>query len=164
MYGEKPEILRAVAHLNYDQRKRIIQKLRHILGGLRGKTIGLWGLAFKPNTDDMRDAPSISIINMLQHEGARVKAYDPEAQQNAQRLLTDVDFCTGPYEVAEGADALILVTEWNEFKQLDMSRVKSLMRQPVLVDGRNIYDPARMAEMGFTYRGMGRGYHGEGTE
>jgi len=164
MYGEGPEILRAVAHVNYDQRKRIIQKLRHILGGLRGKTIGLWGLAFKPNTDDMRDAPSISIVNMLQHEGARVKAYDPEAQENAARLLADVDFCTGPYEVAEEADALILVTEWNEFKQLDMSRVKSLMRQPVLVDGRNIYDPARMAEMGFTYRGMGRGYNGEGTE
>jgi len=164
LYGEKPEILRAVTHLNYDQRKRIIQKLRHILGGLRGKTIGLWGLAFKPNTDDMRDAPSISIVNMLQHEGARVKAYDPEAQENAKRLLEDVEFCGGPYEVAEGADALILVTEWNEFKQLDMSRVKSLMHQPVLLDGRNIYDPTRMAEMGFTYRGMGRGYNGEGTE
>jgi UDPglucose 6-dehydrogenase len=164
LYGEKPEILRAVAHVNYDQRKRLIQKLRHILGGLRGKTIGLWGLAFKPNTDDMRDAPSISIVNMLQHEGVRVKAYDPEAQENADRLLEGVDFCAGPYQVAEGVDALILVTEWNEFKQLDMSRVKSLMRQPVLIDGRNIYDPRRMAEMGFTYRGMGRGYNGEGTE
>jgi UDPglucose 6-dehydrogenase len=164
LYGERPEILRAVSHVNYDQRKRLIQKLRHILGGFRGKTVGLWGLAFKPNTDDMRDAPSISLIHMLQHEGATVKAYDPEAQENAQHLFNDVVFCTDPYEVAQGADGLILVTEWNEFKQLDMARVRSLMRQPVLVDGRNIYDPARMAEMGFVYRGMGRGYNGEGTE
>jgi UDPglucose 6-dehydrogenase len=163
LYGERPEILRAVAHVNYDQRKRLIQKLRHILGGFRGKTVGLWGLAFKPNTDDMRDAPSISIIHMLQHEGAEVRAYDPEAQENAERLLEDVTFCEDPYQVAEGVDALILVTDWNEFKQLDMERVKSLMHQPVLIDGRNIYDPKRMVEMGFTYRGMGRGYNGEGS-
>ncbi len=164
LYGERPEILRAVSHVNYDQRKRLIQKLRHILGGFRGKSIGLWGLAFKANTDDMRDAPSISIINMLQHEGATVRAYDPEAQENAKQLLNDVVFCESPYEVAEGADALILVTEWNEFKQLDMARVKSLMRQPVLIDGRNIYDPKRMADLQFIYRGMGRGYNGEGGE
>jgi UDPglucose 6-dehydrogenase len=164
LYGERPEILRAVSHVNYDQRKRLIQKLRHILGGFRGKTVGLWGLAFKPNTDDMRDAPSISLVHMLQHEGAYVKAYDPEAQENAKHLFEDVVFCEDPYQVAEKADGLILVTEWNEFKQLDMTRVRSLMRQPVLVDGRNIYDPARMAEMGFMYRGMGRGYDGEGTE
>jgi UDPglucose 6-dehydrogenase len=164
LYGESPEILRAVTHVNYDQRKRLIQKLRHILGGFRGKTIGLWGLAFKPNTDDMRDAPSISLINMLQNEGATVRAYDPEAQENARGLFEDVVFCDDPYQVAEGVDGLILVTEWNEFKQLNMSRVKSLMSQPVLVDGRNIYDPKRMAEMGFTYRGMGRGYDGEGAK
>jgi UDPglucose 6-dehydrogenase len=163
LYGERPEILRAVTHVNYDQRKRLIQKLRHILGGFRGKTIGLWGLAFKPNTDDMRDAPSISLVNMLQHEGAVVKAYDPEGQDNAQQLLDDVIFCEDPYQVADGVDGLILVTEWNEFKQLDMARTRSLMRQPVLIDGRNVYDPKRMAEMGFTYRGMGRGYNGEGA-
>jgi len=163
LYGERPEILRAASHVNYDQRKRLIQKLRHILGGFRGKTIGLWGLAFKPNTDDMRDAPSLSIIRMLQHEGATVKAYDPEAQENALRLVDDVVFCTNPYQVAEDADGLILVTEWNEFKQLDMARVKSLMRQAVLIDGRNIYNPNNMTEMGFTYRGMGRGYNGEGS-
>jgi UDPglucose 6-dehydrogenase len=163
LYGERPEILRAASHVNYDQRKRLIQKLRHILGGFRGKTIGLWGLAFKPNTDDMRDAPSLSIIRMLQHEGATVKAYDPEAQENAQQLVDDVVFCANPYQVAEDADGLILVTEWNEFKQLDMARVKSLMRQAVLIDGRNTYNPNSMAEMGFTYRGMGRGYNGEGN-
>ncbi|MFN2251746.1 MAG: UDP-glucose dehydrogenase family protein [Anaerolineae bacterium] len=163
LYGERPEILRAASHVNYDQRKRLIQKLRHILGGFRGKTIGLWGLAFKPNTDDMRDAPSLSIIRMLQHEGATVKAYDPEAQENAQQLVGDVVFCANPYQVAEDADGLILVTEWNEFKQLDMARVKSLMRQAVLIDGRNTYNPNTMVEMGFTYRGMGRGYNGEGS-
>jgi UDPglucose 6-dehydrogenase len=163
LYGERPEILRAVSHVNYDQRKRLIQKLRHILGGFRAKTIGLWGLAFKPNTDDMRDAPSISLVNMLQHEGATIKAYDPEARENAEQLVEYVIFCDDPYQVAEDVDALILVTEWNEFKQLDMNRVKSSMRQPVLIDGRNIYDAKRMVEMGFTYRGMGRGYNGEGS-
>ena len=163
LYGVRPEILRAAMHVNYDQRKRLIQKLRDIMGGFRGKTVGLLGLAFKSNTDDMRDAPSISVINMLQHEGATVKAYDPEAQENATRLLEGVIFCNDPYQVAQGADALVLVTEWNEFKQLDMARVKSLMRQPVLMDGRNIYDAKRMAEMGFVYRGMGRGYNGEGS-
>jgi UDPglucose 6-dehydrogenase len=165
LYGVSPEILRAVSHVNYDQRKRLIQKVRHILGGFRGKTIGLWGLAFKPNTDDMRDAPSISLVNMLLHEGAMVKAYDPQAQENAKALLgtEGVVFCDDPYQAADGADGLILVTEWNEFKQLDMVRVRSLMHQPVLIDGRNIYDAKRMAEMGFIYRGMGRGYNGEGT-
>jgi UDPglucose 6-dehydrogenase len=164
LYGVRPEILRAVTHVNYDQRKRLIQKLRDILGGFRGKTIGLLGLAFKPDTDDMRDAPSISIVHMLQHEGATVKAYDPEAQETARRCLENVVFCETPYQVAEGADGLILVTEWNEFKQLDMARVKASMRQPVLIDGRNIYDPKRMVEIGFTYRGMGRGYDGVGVE
>ena len=163
LYGERPEILRAASHVNYDQRKRLIQKLRHILGGFRGKTIGLWGLAFKPNTDDMRDAPSISIVNMLQREGATVKAYDPQAQLNAQKIMDGLILCEHPYQVAEGADALILVTEWNEFKQLDMSLVHSLMRRPVLIDGRNTYDPKRMSEIGFTYRGVGRGYNGEGS-
>jgi UDPglucose 6-dehydrogenase len=164
LHGVRPEILRAATHVNYDQRKRLIQKLRDVLGGFRGKTIGLWGLAFKPNTDDMRDAPSISLTHMLQHEGATIRACDPQAQENAKRLLTDVVFCDDPYQVADGADAVILVTEWNEFKQLDMARIKILMRQPVLIDGRNIYDPKRMAAMGFVYRGMGRGYNGEGKQ
>lgn len=158
-HGCHPQLLRAVTEINYDQRKRVIQKLRDMLGGFRGKTIGILGLAFKPNTDDMRDAPSIEIIHMLQHEGAQIKAYDPQAMETAKRLLTDVNYCENPYAVAEDADALILVTEWNEFKQLDMMRIKSSMRQPVLLDGRNIYDPRRMQEMGFIHRGMGRGYN-----
>jgi UDPglucose 6-dehydrogenase len=158
-HGAHPQLLRAVMEINYDQRKRVIQKLRDILGGFRGKTVGILGLAFKPNTDDMRDAPSIEIIHMLQHEGAQIKAYDPQAMETAKRVLTNVTYCENPYDVTEGADALILVTEWNEFKQLDMMRIKETMCQPIILDSRNIYDPRRMKEMGFIYRGMGRGYN-----
>jgi UDPglucose 6-dehydrogenase len=158
LYGVRPEILQAVTHVNYELRKRVVQKLRDLLGGLRGKTICMLGLAFKPNTDDMRDAPSISLVHMIQHEGGQIRAYDPVAMTNAERMLDGVEFCDSAYAAATGADAVILVTEWNEFKQLDMARLKGLLRQPVLLDGRNIYDPVRMSELGFTYRGMGRGY------
>jgi UDPglucose 6-dehydrogenase len=162
-HGTHPQMLRAVMEINYDQRKRFVTKLRHILGGFRGKTVGVLGLSFKPNTDDMRDAPSVEIINLLLYEGAEVKAYDPVAVENAQRVLGDsVTYCKDPYEVAEGADALLLVAEWNEFKQLDMERIKGLMRQPVLMDGRNVYDPQRMRKLGFTYRVMGCGYDDSG--
>jgi len=162
-HGTHPQMLRAVMDINYDQRKRFVTKLRHLLGGLRGKTIGLLGLSFKPNTDDMRDAPSVEIVNLLRYEGATVQAYDPVATENAKRILGDeITYCEDPYQVARDADALLLVSEWNEFKQLNMERVKELMREPVLLDGRNIYDPARMKRLGFTYRGMGRGYNGEG--
>ena len=164
LYGVRPQILRAVIAVNYDQRKRIVQKLRDILGGFRGRTVGLLGLAFKPNTDDMRDAPSIGLIHMLQHEGAKIKAYDSQAIENAKRVLENVTYCRDPYKVAAEADALILVTEWNEFKQLDMARIKASMRKPVLMDGRNIYDPHRMKELGFIYRGVGRGYDEVGLE
>ncbi|MGD9030768.1 MAG: UDP-glucose/GDP-mannose dehydrogenase family protein, partial [Anaerolineae bacterium] len=144
-HGTHPQMLRAVMEINYDQRKRFVSKLRHLLGGLRGKTVGVLGLSFKPNTDDMRDAPSVEIINLLLYEGAQVRAYDPVATENARRVLGDaITYCEDPYQVAEGSDALLLVSEWNEFKQLDMKRVRGLMRQPVLFDGRNIYDPQRM--------------------
>ncbi len=161
-HGCHPQLLRAVMEINYDQRKRVIQKLREIMGNLRGKTIGVLGLSFKPNTDDMRDAPSIEIIHMLQHEGAQVKAYDPVAADNAREILNDVTYCDNAYAVAEDADALILLTEWNEFKQLDMGRIVKSMRQPVLLDGRNIYEPERMRALGFTYRCIGRGYDANG--
>ncbi|MGD2105172.1 MAG: UDP-glucose/GDP-mannose dehydrogenase family protein [Anaerolineae bacterium] len=162
-HGTHPQMLRAVMEINYDQRKRFVAKLREVLGGLRGKTVGILGLSFKPNTDDMRDAPSVEIINLLQYEGARIQAYDPVAMDNAKRVLGDtIIYCEDPYDVAEGADALLLVAEWNEFKQLDLERVKARMRQPVLLDGRNIYDPDRMRQLGFTYRGVGRGYNAGG--
>jgi UDPglucose 6-dehydrogenase len=161
-HGAHPQMLRAVTEINYDQRKRVIQKLREILGNFRGRTIGLLGLSFKPDTDDMRDSPSIELVHMLESEGAQVKAYDPVAMNNARQILTNVIYCDNPYAVAEGADALILVTKWNEFKQLDMQRIASSMRQPVLFDARNIYDPAKMKALGFTYRGIGRGYDANG--
>ena len=161
-HGSHPQMLRAVMEINYDQRKRVIQKLREILVSFRGKTVGLLGLSFKPNTDDMRDAPSIELAHMLLHEGARVKAYDPVAMNNAKKILGDIVYCDNPYAVAEGADALILVSEWNEFKQLDMQRISKSMRQAVLFDARNIYDPAKMKTLGFNYRGIGRGYDANG--
>ena len=162
-HGTNPQMLRAVMEINYDQRKRFVTKLRHILGGFRGKTVGVLGLSFKPNTDDMRDAPSVEVIRLLQYEGAHIKAYDPVATENARRVLGDsITYSRDPYEVAEGADALMLVAEWNEFKQLDLERIKGLMRQPVLIDGRNVYDPQRVRGLGFTYRGMGRGYDESG--
>jgi UDPglucose 6-dehydrogenase len=161
-HGSHPQMLRAVMAINYDQRKRVIQKLREVLGTFRGKTIGVLGLSFKPNTDDMRDAPSIEIIHMLQHEGAEVKAYDPVAIGNAKRILTSVLYCETPYAVAEGADALVLVTEWNEFRHLDMERIAASMRQPVLLDGRNIYEPEKMRALGFLYRAIGRGHDANG--
>ncbi len=159
--GQHPQLLEAVTEINGFQRQQVILKLRDLLGGnLKGKIIGVLGLAFKPNTDDMRDAPSVTVIETLLKEGASVKAYDPVAMQNAQSLLNGVAFCSGPYEVAEGSDALAIITEWNEFKQLDLARLKEIMKRPVIVDGRNIYDPAIMTDMGFQYRGFGRGYNG----
>jgi len=115
MHGCHPQLLRAVMEINYDQRKRVIIKLRECLGTLRGNVIGVLGLSFKPDTDDIRDAPSIDIVRFLQQEGARVRAYDPVSVDNARRVLGDVSFYDSPYALAEGADALILMTEWNEF-------------------------------------------------
>ena len=131
-----------------------------MLGGiLNGKTIGLLGLAFKPNTDDMRDAPSIDIAADLIKAGARVRGYDPVSMEVARPMLPEVELCKDPYEMARGSDALIVVTEWNEFKQLDLEKLKDLLKSPVIYDGRNIYDPSVMREMGFTYRAIGRGNH-----
>ncbi len=162
MHGCHPQLLRAVTDINYDQRRQVILKLRDMLGTLRGKTVGVLGLAFKPNTDDMRDAPAVEIIHFLHNEEALVKAYDPVAMDNARRILPRVEYCADAYHVAEGADALILVTEWNEFRQLDMARIVRSMKQPILFDARNIYDPARLKKLGFRYRAIGRGYNGTG--
>ncbi len=159
--GRHPQLLQAVMDINHDQRRLVVTKVRELLGGgLEEKVIGLLGLAFKPNTDDMRDAPAVEIAQMLQAGGARVQGYDPVSMVVAGRQMPGVKLCEDAYEVAGGADALIVVTEWNEFKQLDLARLKSVMREPVVVDGRNIYDPERMQRLGFTYRGMGRGHNG----
>jgi len=151
-----PELLHAVMDINRDQRMLVIDKLRECLEELPGRAIGLLGLAFKPNTDDMREAPSIDIARVLVAAGADVRAYDPAAIERSRMLLPEVEYFKNAYEVADGADALVLVTEWNEFRQLDMARIKQLMRRPVVVDGRNIYDPVLMKSLGFTYRGIGR--------
>ncbi len=155
--GLHPQLLRAVMEINRDQRRQVIVKLRDILGNLRDKNIGLLGLAFKPNTDDVREAPAIDLIHLLLNEGACVRAFDPVAMENARRQLDGVTLCPDPYELARDADAVILVTEWNEFKQLDLPRIAGLMRQRVFIDGRNVYDPRAMRELGFEYRGVGRG-------
>ena len=155
-FNYHPELLHAVSDINRDQRMVVIDLLREALEELPGKTFGLLGLAFKPNTDDMRDAPSIDIAKVLLAAGTDVRAYDPAAVERARMLLPEVEFMKDAYEVAAGADGLVLVTEWNEFRQLDMARVRQLMRRPVLVDGRNIYDPAVMKDLGFAYRGIGR--------
>ncbi|MBS1252962.1 MAG: UDP-glucose 6-dehydrogenase TuaD [Anaerolineales bacterium] len=162
IHGTHPQLLRAVIEINRDRRRQVIRKLRNILGRLDGTTIGVLGLSFKPNTDDMREAPSVEIIHMLQHEGAQIKAYDPVSMDNANRHLERVTLCEDPYDMAASSDALVITTEWNEFKQLDLTRIRDLMRRPVIIDGRNIYEPDKMVELGFIYQGMGRGYNGTG--
>ncbi len=157
--GRHPQLLYTVLEINQDRRRMAVRRVKEMLGGsLQGHIVGLLGLSFKPNTDDMREAPSIDIARYLLEEGAQVRAYDPIAMENAKRILPEVAYFPDPYRLAEGADALIVVTDWNEFKHLDMARIKSLMRRPVLYDGRNIYDPEAMFELGFIYRGVGRGY------
>jgi UDPglucose 6-dehydrogenase len=163
--GIEPFILNKTLDVNYKRRDDAVKHVIDLLGGsVKGKTIGLLGLAFKPNTDDMRDAPSIDIANALMAAGATVRGYDPVSMNVARDLLPAVKMCQNSYEVAEGADALVVVTEWNEFKQLSLKKLKELMSDSaVIFDGRNIYDPAYVRELGFNYRAMGRGYNGSGA-
>ena len=155
--GCHPQLLQAVMDINQSARDRFVNKVETLVGTLADKCVGVLGLSFKPNTDDMREAPSIDIIKALQARGVRVKAYDPVAMENAGELVPEVTFCATAYDVAKEADALLLVTEWNEFKQLNWEKIRSFMRQPIVVDGRNLYDPAEMAARGFIYWGVGRG-------
>ncbi len=157
LHGTQPQMLQAVMEINRNQRRRAIMKLRKVLHSLNDKTIGILGISFKPNTDDIRDAAAIEIIHLLQNEGAHIQAYDPQAMENAAKVLKNVKLCENPYQVAEKADALVLATEWNEFKQLDFAKVKELMHQPVILDGRNLWDAQTMKDVGFIYMGVGRG-------
>jgi UDPglucose 6-dehydrogenase len=155
-----PHLLKAVMEINQNQRRRVVFKLRNALGGsLVDKEIGVLGIAFKPNTDDIREAPALEVIHLLENEGAHVRAYDPQAMENAAKVLKKVKLCKHPYEVAEGADALVLATEWNEFKQLDFKRIHKSMRTPILMDGRNQWDGNNLRSLGFTYFGVGQGNH-----
>lgn len=160
--GRHPQLLNAVMEINSDRRRVAVQDLREMVGGFAGKQIGILGLAFKPNTDDMRDAPSMDISRALLAEGATVKAYDPVAMEVAAGLMPGVQMCRDAHELAKDTDALIVVTDWNEFKQLDLPTIRELMRTPILYDGRNIYDPAVVRRLGFTYRAIGRGFDGNG--
>jgi UDPglucose 6-dehydrogenase len=158
--GRHPQLLHAVMEINNDRRPMVVNRLKELLGDLKGKTVGMLGLSFKPNTDDMRDAPSIDISRMLLEAGAIVHAYDPVAMDFAAPLMPAVKMMPDPYTLSKGCDALMINTEWNEFKQLNLERIRTSMKQPVIVDGRNIYDPIVMEKYGFKYRGVGRGYDG----
>ncbi|MBM4168005.1 MAG: UDP-glucose/GDP-mannose dehydrogenase family protein [Ignavibacteria bacterium] len=152
------QILRAVDAVNDRQKLVAVEKLRdHYQGKLEGRIVTIWGLAFKPNTDDMRMAPSLSIVRALLDDGAKIRAHDPVAIREARKVFGDsVLYCENNYDALADADALIVVTEWNEFRRPDLARMKSLMKSPVIIDGRNIYDPKKMIESGFTYYGIGR--------
>jgi len=156
LHGTHPQLLQAVMEINRNQRRRAVMKLRKALGSLQGKTIGVLGISFKPNTDDIRDAPAIEIIHLLQNEGARIRAYDPQAMENAAKVFSHVELCDNAYSVAENADALLLATQWNEFSQLDFTKIHDAMKTPVLLDGRNLWDADTMKKLGFKYIGMGR--------
>lgn len=155
--GYDSQILKAVESVNEAQRLRLVQKIRQHFGSLKGKTIAVWGLAFKPWTDDMRDAPSIALVNGLLALGTRVQAYDPQAERTARATFGDrVVLADRSYDALKGADALVIVTEWNEFREPDFARMRKLMRGPVIFDGRNIYGQEQMRTHGFTYYSIGR--------
>jgi UDPglucose 6-dehydrogenase len=158
--GHKAQILTAVEAVNARQKEVLVRKMQHHFPELRGRTLALWGLAFKPNTDDMREAPSRTIIELLLQAGARVRAYDPVAASEARQIYAgraEFVLCKNAYEAAEGADALAIVTEWQEFRSPDFERLRQILKAPVIFDGRNLYDPGMVSRFGFTYHAIGRG-------
>ncbi len=150
------ELLKTVQKINEDQKELFVKKIEEAIWNINSKTIGVLGLSFKPNTDDMRYAPSVDILSSLQSHGAQIKVYDPHAMQRAKGILKDVVFCKDSYSVCRNSDCLVILTEWNEFKELDLKKVKKLLSQPVIIDGRNIYDPKKMKALGFRYFSIGR--------
>ncbi|MCK9582166.1 MAG: UDP-glucose/GDP-mannose dehydrogenase family protein [Endomicrobiales bacterium] len=154
--GVEFKLLKEVKEINEKQKELIVKKVEEVLWILKGKTIGVLGLAFKPNTDDMRFAPSIDIVNMLKAHGAKIQAFDPAAMPKAKEFLNGIKFCKNAYETAKGADCLLIVTEWQEFSELDLNKIKKLLKHPIIIDGRNIYEPAIMKKLGFTYKSIGR--------
>jgi UDPglucose 6-dehydrogenase len=161
-HGCRARLVETVAEVNEEQKLRMVEKIVGALGvslnpgSLEGITIGVLGLSSKPDTDDVREAPSLVIIRELQRRGATVQAYDPAAMEQAQRVLPEVDYRMDAYSAAEGADLLVLITEWNQFRNLDLEKVKGLMRRPILLDLRNVYEPERVRMLGFEYQGVGR--------
>jgi UDPglucose 6-dehydrogenase len=157
-HGAGARIIEATVEVNAAQKARMIKKIRDALGGSEaGKTIAVLGLTFKPETDDMREAPSLTILPALLEKGARIRAHDPQGMKEAANYLPDtVQFTENPYQACEGADALVLMTEWNQYRALDLPRIKSIMNKALFIDLRNVYDPVSMTEQGFTYIGVGR--------
>jgi UDPglucose 6-dehydrogenase len=157
-HGVSLDVVKAVESANYRQRKRLLEKVSDALGGkLRGASIGVWGLAFKARTDDMRESPAIDLIEGLLQAGATVQAHDPAAIEVARDIFGDrIRYCEHAYDTVAGADALVIVTEWLEFRNPDFARLKSMLRRPIIVDGRNLYDPAKLHGLGFSYHGLGR--------
>jgi UDPglucose 6-dehydrogenase len=154
--GQHPQLLQAVMDINRDRRQWVIDRLHDCLGVLQGREIALLGLAFKANTDDVREAPALDLIRLLQTEGAVVRAYDPVAMETAAAVVDGITFCPDAYAAVQGAEAAVIVTEWNEFKSLDLEQLKELMARPVLVDGRNLYEPELLRSVGFEYIGVSR--------
>jgi UDPglucose 6-dehydrogenase len=154
--GHEMKVVRAAVEVNDRQRFLMVEKVEKAAGGVKGKTVALMGVAFKPDTDDMREAPAVDIARKLMSKGARVKAYDPVAMDFARPMMEGVEFCADVFEAATGADVVVFITEWNEFRDLDFEKLKSLMKTSTIVDCRNIYDPERMAGMGFRYFSVGR--------
>ncbi len=155
-FGIPFKILPAVEAINNDQRDLMIEKIKRIYPDLNGKKIALWGLAFKPRTDDIREAPSVDIIKSLLDEGAEVRAFDPVAHSHVKELFPDIAYGTDPYSIVDGCDAILLITEWNTFRDLDFIKIRSMMNNPVIIDGRNIYERKEIEDYGFTYDAFGR--------
>lgn len=155
-HGTPITIVENVIRVNEVQKQIMVQKIKETVGDLRGKTVGILGLSFKPNTDDMRESASITIINELQKAGASIKTFDPAAMNEAKKVLKEVKYCKDEYEVADGADVLVFMTEWNQFRSLDMEKIKTLLGSPIIVDLRNIYEPKKMKEWGIQYSCIGR--------
>jgi len=154
-YDCDSDLFEAVDRINDKQKSIVVQKLQSVMD-IKDSTIAIWGISFKPKTDDIREAPALTVIRALQNLGAKIHACDPVAIENAKNVLSNVKFFENPYETIRDCDALIVATEWNEFRNLDMRAVKILLKQPVVIDGRNIYDPNEMRDIGFTYMGIGR--------
>jgi UDPglucose 6-dehydrogenase len=148
----------AAVEINSAQKAKMVKKIRQALGGSEaGKTVAVLGVAFKPETDDMRDAAAVTILPALIEKGATVRAHDPQAMEAAKSMMPEVTYVESPYATAKDADCLIIMTEWNEYRSLDLARLKSLMKNPVFIDLRNVYDPKAVREKGFEYIGVGRG-------
>jgi UDPglucose 6-dehydrogenase len=155
--GCDSDLLRDVLRINYDQRRRFVHSLSELIGDLFGKRVAIWGLAFKPNTDDVRESPGLDVLRTLLRRGATVVAYDPAAIENARRTVPEAAYVDDPYAAVERADALLIATAWDEFRNIDLERARDLMLAPVVVDGRNLFDPEMMRRLGFIYAGIGRG-------